>query len=448
MQIRPAARLSQENPTAWRGVLTSGHSFEVPLDHADPTGGSLRVFAREARADEPGSEDRPWLLYLQGGPGFPGLRPVAGASGWLASVLPHFRVLLLDQRGTGLSTPLDSRVLEDLGSPAEQVEYLRHFRATDIVADAEAIRLALGIERWSTLGQSYGGFITLSYLSLAPQSLERCLITGGLGEIGGDAAEVYRATYPRMAAREDEVLARHPLDEVRLAEVYDVVRSRRAAGVPELLPTGAPVTETSVQRLGMLLGGNTRVAGLHYALEEAVVTIAGERRLSQPFLATLQRQLDHASNPLYWLLQESIYSSGAPTRWAAERVRNEEFPDFLPTAQRPRLLGEMAVPSDYVEDPALRALAGTAQALADFDGWGELYSLDALAGNTVPVAAAVYTDDVYVDRDISLRTAAKVAGLRVWESDAFHHDGIADDPDTIIGALLELSGFTPSSEPR
>jgi pimeloyl-ACP methyl ester carboxylesterase len=196
----------------------------------------------------------------------PALRPDGGASGWLATVLPHFQVVLLDQRGTGLSSPIDARVLASVGSVPDQVEYLSHFRAPDIVADAEAIRQAMGIASWSTLGQSYGGFITLSYLSWAPEHLDRSLITAGLGNMSGDAADVYRATYRRITEREDEFLSWHPEDEERLAEVYDVVRARRDAGRPERLADGGEVTETTVAHLGMMLGGNTRVEGLHHAL--------------------------------------------------------------------------------------------------------------------------------------------------------------------------------------
>jgi proline iminopeptidase len=51
----------------------------------------------------------------------------------------------------------------------------------------------------------------------------------------------------------------------------------------------------------------------------------------------------------------------------------------------------------------------------------------------------VYTDDIYVDRDLSLRTAAAVRGLQVWETADFHHDGIADDGERIFARLLGMA---------
>ncbi|GAL15185.1 proline iminopeptidase [Vibrio astriarenae] len=41
----------------------------------------------------------------------------------------------------------------------QQAEYLSHFRADNIVRDAEFIRESFGIEKWSTLGQSFGGSV-------------------------------------------------------------------------------------------------------------------------------------------------------------------------------------------------------------------------------------------------------------------------------------------------
>src|SRR5690625_7163212 len=67
------------------------------------------------------------------------------------------------QRGTGLSTPVNRHTLAQQGAPSAQARYLRHFRAPDIVADAEAIRRALNAPPWVTLGQSFGGFCTLAY---------------------------------------------------------------------------------------------------------------------------------------------------------------------------------------------------------------------------------------------------------------------------------------------
>ena len=43
-----------------------------------------------------------------------------------------YQVLQLDQRGTGLSTPISNGTLNDLGNVEDQVEYLKLFRADNI----------------------------------------------------------------------------------------------------------------------------------------------------------------------------------------------------------------------------------------------------------------------------------------------------------------------------
>lgn len=419
--------------SSFRGMKTTEHYFQVPLDHHKPQGESITVFAREVVSTE--HEDPttlPWLLFLQGGPGGKSPRP-GSLTGWLAEATKTFRVLLLDQRGTGLSTPANRQTLPLRGDAAAQAAYLLNFRADSIVRDAEAIREALGIEKWSTFGQSYGGFCTLTYLSIAPQALERCLITGGLSSLNADARTVYRATYARMAKRNEEYFSWYPQDREVLAKIVE-----HLGRTVEHLPNGRVLTVPLVQMLGQYLGGNTRVHLLHNVFEGVFVATPGGQRLSDTFLAEVQEQADRVSNPLYALLHESIYGQGEATTWAAESVL-EEFPAFSPAAAVPLLIGEMVFRWYFEEDPVLRPLEETARILAEHQGWARLYDREVLAENTVPVAAAVYTDDVYVDRDLSLETAAAVQGLKVWETDKFHHDGIGDDGATIFGKLLEMT---------
>lgn len=74
-------------------------------------------------------------------------------------------------------------------------------------------------------------------------------------------------------------------------------------------------------------------------------------------------------------------------------------------------------------DPALRPLRETAELLAARTDWAPLYDPARLAANEVPVAAAVYHDDMYVDTAHALETARTIRGLRTWVTDEFEHDG-------------------------
>jgi pimeloyl-ACP methyl ester carboxylesterase len=418
-----------------RGVRATPHVFRVPLDHRDPASPQIDVFAREytsldhAEADV---ADLPWLLFLQGGPGGRGAR-VTQLSGWMKAAARGYRILMLDQRGTGLSEPADAATLAALGTPQAQAEYLTHFRADSIVADAELIRRRLGSPPWTVFGQSYGGFCTLSYLSFAPEGVQRALITGGLAPLTGDADQVYRATYARVEERNAEYFSWYPEDRPLLTRIMRHVRD-----TVEYLPTGERLTPRRLQMIGSFLGGNTRIHALHYLLEDAFTTTPDGPRLSAVFLEQVHGVVGRAAQPLYALMHESIYCQGSASRWSAERVLGE-YPQFREDAEEPLLTGEMIHPWYFEEDPALRPLREAAHLLAAKEDWRALYDVDVLATNVRPAAAAVYRHDIYVDRALSVTTAGKVRALSVWETDEFHHDGIADDGGAIFERLLAMT---------
>jgi proline iminopeptidase len=422
-------------------MRTAEHYFTMPLNHFAPAAGgsgagpeTITVFAREyvsadhSRAE---AEDLPWLLFLQGGPGGRGNR-LASLGGWSKAAAGDFRILMLDQRGTGLSSPIDRNSLPARGTAEAQAAYLEHFRADSIVADAELIRAALGSGPWSLYGQSYGGFCALTYLSFAPEGVKEALITGGLAPLDGPADDVYRATFGRVAARNAEYFGWYPEDRLTVERIAVHLRQ-----VAEFLPDGGRLTVERFQMVGAFLGGNTRVDGLHYLLEGAFTDSPDGPRLSDAFLEQVQGIVSRRSNPLYALMHESIYGQGRPTDWAAWRVLRD-YPEFHPDAEPLLLTGEMVYPWYFEQDPSLEPLRDVAELLAAKPDWKPLYDSKRLAVNSVPAAAAVYRDDIYVDRELSLETAAAVRGLQVWETSEFHHDGISDDGEAIFGRLLGM----------
>jgi proline iminopeptidase len=423
----------------FRGMRTAEHYFTVPLDHfAGPEGDdaaeTITVFAREyvsAEHSEAEAARLPWLLYLQGGPGGRGNR-FASLGGWSKAAAKDFRILMLDQRGTGLSSLIDRNTLPLRGDATAQARYLEHFRADSIVADAEFIRSALGSGPWTVYGQSYGGFCALTYLSFAPTGLREVLITGGLAPLTGSPDRVYRETFKRVAARNAEYFAWYPEDREAVNRIANHLRS-----TAECLPDGSPLTVERFQMAGSFLGGNTRVDSLHNLLEDAFVDTPGGPRLSDPFLEQIRTLVSRAANPLYALMHESIYGQGAATDWAAWRVL-EEVPEFRPDAPDVLLTGEMVYPWYFDQDPALRPLKEVAEVLAAKADWKPLYDPAQLAASIVPAAAAVYRDDIYVDHGLSMETAASVRKLETWETSEFHHDGIADDGEAIFARLLGM----------
>src|SRR4029077_6655026 len=86
------------------GTGLNDRFFAVPLDHQRPDGEQIEVFAREVVAAGKADADLPWLLFLQGGPGFGAQRP-GGRALWLNLALGDFRVLALQPAGPRRVTP-------------------------------------------------------------------------------------------------------------------------------------------------------------------------------------------------------------------------------------------------------------------------------------------------------------------------------------------------------
>jgi pimeloyl-ACP methyl ester carboxylesterase len=399
------------------GLVLTEHEAEVPLDHARPDGERITVFAREVA--EPDGTDKPLLMFFQGGPGHEATRPSSrpGGPGWLTRALQDFRVLLLDQRGTGRSTPVG-----DLAgrTPAEQAEYLKHFRADAIVRDAEWMRRELDVERWSVLGQSFGGFCALTYLSLAPEGLREVLFTGGLPPLGRHPDEVYTRTYERMLDRSRRYYERYPDDRERVRALHE-----RLAAEPLPLPSGDRLTGRRLRQAGEVIGMSDGAERLHHLVELSPDSPA--------FRHDADGWSAYPRNPIYAVLHEACYADGVATRWSAERL----FPDAY--AQEPELwTGEHIFRWMFEDYGALTPLAEAAELLADHE-WPRLYDPERLAVNDVPAAAAIYAEDVYVERAFSEETARQIRGLQPWLTSEYEHNGLRADGDRVLGHLLDLA---------
>ena len=145
------------------GLHIEDRSIKVPLDWTghEPghgfDGESISLFYRVVTAPEYVHDDLPLLVFLQGGPGGSGPRPLGPSSdGWIEEAIKHFRVVLPDQRGTGRSSRVDTHVIEGMdGDGKAGAAFLKRFLADSIVRDFEHLRRTeFGGARWVTLGQS------------------------------------------------------------------------------------------------------------------------------------------------------------------------------------------------------------------------------------------------------------------------------------------------------
>ncbi|WP_426753450.1 alpha/beta fold hydrolase [Myxococcus sp. Y35] len=113
-----------------------------------------------------GSAGRPPLLFLHGGPGYNSFS-FAQLTG--RRFEDSERMVYLDQRGCGGS----------------ERPWTRDYALATLVADVEALRRALGVERWVVMGHSFGGTLALEYAARHPEAVAGLIVVDGFSDAPG-----------------------------------------------------------------------------------------------------------------------------------------------------------------------------------------------------------------------------------------------------------------------
>ncbi|MEU1500922.1 prolyl aminopeptidase [Streptomyces sp. NPDC005732] len=190
-----------------------------------------------------GNPDGKPALMLHGGPG-------SGCGPWYRRYCDpaRYRIVLLDQRGSGRSTPHASDHGTDMS-----VNTTAH-----LIGDLERLRRHLGVERWLVWGVSWGSVLGLRYAQTCPGAVselvltavatgsnpEVALLTRGLGKVFPEAFERFLAGLP-----EDERAGNLAAAYNRLLESPDAeVRARAARAWTDWETAIVPAPPRSVQR--------------------------------------------------------------------------------------------------------------------------------------------------------------------------------------------------------
>lgn len=436
----------------------------MPLDYRKPSGTQIQLFARAATKHEvpinpqqtqyQASLNRPWFVFLQGGPGFGNPEPQDSAL--TRFVLNRgYQILFLDYRGVGLSTPVTADTIPKPGaSPQEQAEYLKLFRQVDNVRDLEAVRKCLtehleeNKSKWSIFGQSFGGFVCLSYLSQHPEGLSEVFMTGGLAPTSRTPDEVYKATFKKVFERSMAYYRKFPED---VAAVRRVTAHLDAQGPMKgvQLPSGGVLTARRLLTLGHMLGMHGGLDIVHSSVLRMAMDLEQFGFLTRPTLAQVESYLPFDTAPIYAVLHEAIYcyKKGVASDWAAQRV-GEKLDNFgwldpsysaFGSADEPLCFsGEMIFPFMFDDYPELQKMKEAAEILAKYTEWDDLYDEERLKTNQVPVYAASYVEDMYVDFELARETARKVNLIRVLETNTMYHNAIRARADEVLPQLFKL----------
>ncbi|MGE5272561.1 MAG: alpha/beta fold hydrolase [Verrucomicrobiota bacterium] len=208
---QPPPALSDRHPCPEIAGFTCS-TLTVPLDRSGRVRGTLKL--NVAGADNVGA-DRGVLLFLTGGPGQPGLPAVARIATRLGAVLPSYRLVMIDQRGTGATAircpALQAQVgTSDIAAPApaavrdcaRRLSATRVFYSTrDTVADLDALRRALGVSTWTIDGVSYGTYVAERYALAHPKNVKALVLDSVLPHSDPQADDALYVTGLHATAR-------------------------------------------------------------------------------------------------------------------------------------------------------------------------------------------------------------------------------------------------------
>lgn len=154
---------------------------------------------------------------------------------------------------------------------------------------------------------------------------------------------------------------------------------------------------------------------------------------------------------MYALLHEAIYCENVSSNWAAERV-GKVFKEFqwlsgysattFAEDQPLFFAGEMIYPFLFKTSPELRDLFLVAEKVALFEGWPQLYNLSQLNQNTVPLYAATYIDDMYVDFELAQKTIKNVKNHKQFITNNMYHNALGCKTSDVLQELFSLRDDT------
>jgi hypothetical protein len=190
------------------------------------------------------------------------------------------------------------------------------------------------------------------------------------------------------------------------------------------LPNGDRLTTRRFRQLGAWLGDSAGFENLHNLVE---LPLGSNAFLADATVGALR----FARNPIYATLHESSYADGVSTRWSAERLLPAEI------AEKGYFTGEHVFSWMFDDYGWLRPHRDAADILAAHE-WPKVYDEGQLRANEVPVAAAVYVNDMYVEFEYSMETAATIRGLKPWVTSEYEHNGIRADGERVLGRLIDM----------
>ena len=220
----------------------------------------------------------------------------------------------------------------------------------------------------------------------------------------------------KVIERNRAYYAKYPFDANRVREILNYLHMH-----PTSTPNGGSLTPRRFQQLGLDFGAHGGFDRIHNLVLRTSNDLHLFNKITYKTLTLLQESNNFDSNVLYAVLHEPIYCQGRASNWSADRIMASHFQEFFwpPRTNEasnypPLFTGEMIFSWMFADYAELRPLAQVAGILAKEKDWPALYDEEQLLKNDVPVAAATYVEDMYVDYEMSKDTKEKIRGCQQW----------------------------------
>lgn len=351
----------------------------------------------------------------------------------------------MDQRGTGLSTPVTADTLALQGDAQQQADYLKLFRADSIVRDAEAIRKVLTaqcpeeLKKWTIYGQSFGGFCAFTYLSFHPEGVREAFVSGGVPPIRKSVDQVYSKLFLQAQNRNKAYYGKFPMDIERIRKLVEYFDSK--GGLP--MPSGGVTTGKRFLLLGRSFGTKGGIQSVHDLVLKMSCELEQFGFITRPSLSAFEASTNFDDNIIYAILREAEYCDGNASNWAAERFSSSlpEFDsvnNFASKGQPFYLPGGMVFPFMFDVCPEPMQVKEVASILAAFKDWPRLYDEDQLKRNKVPLYVASFLDDAYVDFEFVQETLEGTGCCAQLVTNTMYHDAIRQDTKEVMKEMFRL----------
>jgi pimeloyl-ACP methyl ester carboxylesterase len=147
-------------------------SIAVPFERQDDSLGKTTIGFAVRPRDDRDKPSRGAIFAAEGGPGYSGSGSVRSYTHLFRGLLKRRELVVVDQRGTGLSEPIDCPDLQQGRAPEHIIapecarrlgERATSYRTAAMADDIDDVRRALGYDEVTLYGDSYGSYLAQSY---------------------------------------------------------------------------------------------------------------------------------------------------------------------------------------------------------------------------------------------------------------------------------------------